>query len=162
MNGPIAIRYPRGRGSKSDWKQKFSTIEIGKGRTIRKGKNMALLTIGPIGEVVRTLCKKEKYLNLGHYDMRFAKPLDEDLLNIIYTEYDQIITIEEGTVRGGFGEAVLAHANRKKVEGIQIEILGIPDLFVEHGNIKQLNNKVGLDGKSIETLIDNIIIDKNY
>ena len=162
LNGPIAIRYPRGRGSKSDWKQKFSTIEIGKGRTIRKGKNMALLTIGPIGEVVRTLCKKEKYLNLGHYDMRFAKPLDEDLLNIIYTEYDQIITIEEGTVRGGFGEAVLAHANRKKVEGIQIEILGIPDLFIEHGNIKQLNNKVGLDGKSIETLIDNIIIDKNY
>lgn len=162
LKGPIAIRYPRGRGSKSNWKEEFSTIEIGRGRTIRKGKNIAILTLGPIGEVIKELCKKEQYKSLGHYDMRFAKPLDEDLLHLIYAEYDQIITIEEGVVKGGFGEAVLAHANKDKAVDIQIEIIGIPDLFIEHGNIDQLNMKVGLDENSIEMVIDKIINEKNY
>ncbi|MDN3641241.1 1-deoxy-D-xylulose-5-phosphate synthase [Lutimonas halocynthiae] len=161
LNGPIAIRYPRGRGSKSDWKKKFETIEIGKGRTIRKGKNIAILTLGPIGEVIRKLCKKDKYLDLGHYDMRFSKPLDEDLLTQIYAGYGHIITIEEGVVRGGLGEAVLAHANGKTGINVQIQNMGIPDLFVEHGNIDQLNRKVGLDEKSIEIQIDNIINGEN-
>ena len=119
------------------------------------------MTLGPIGEVIRKLCKKDKYLNLGHYDMRFAKPLDEDLLTHIYTGYDHIITIEEGVVRGGFGEAVLAHANGKTRINVQIQNMGIPDLFVEHGNMDQLNRKVGLDEKSIEIQIDNIINGKN-
>ena len=162
LKGPIAIRYPRGRGSKTDWRKKFTTIEIGKGRTIRKGKNIAILTLGPLGEVIKEICKKERYLRLGHYDMRFAKPLDEDLLNRIYEDYDQIITIEEGVVKGGFGEAVLAHASRNKPVDIDMEIIGIPDLFIEHGNIDQLNMKVGLDQKSIEVVIDKIINEKNY
>jgi len=162
LKGPIAIRYPRGRGSKSDWREKFTSIEIGKGRTIRKGKDIAILTLGPLGEVIEKLCKKERFLNLGHYDMRFAKPLDGDLLNRIYEEYDQIITIEEGVVKGGFGEAVLAHASRNKTVDIDIEIIGIPDLFIEHGNIDQLNMKVGLDENSIEMVIDKIIKEKNY
>jgi len=161
LDGPIAIRYPRGRGSTSDWKQKFTRIEIGKGRTIRKGKKLAILTLGPIGEVIRRLSKKEKYLDLGHYDMRFAKPLDEELLTDIYTGYDHIITIEEGVVKGGFGETVLAHANRKTGMNIKVHNMGIPDLFVEHGNMGQLNRKVGLDEKSIEIQIDNIINGKN-
>ena len=161
LNGPIAIRYPRGRGSKSDWKEKFKRIEIGKGRTIKKGKDIAILTLGPVGEVIRRICEKEKYQNLGHYDMRFAKPLDEDLLTDIYAAYDQIITIEEGAVRGGFGEAVLAHSNCNKEKNIRIQIMGIPDFFIEHGNMEQLNKKVGLDEKSIEFQIDNIINDKN-
>ena len=162
LEGPIAIRYPRGRGSRLDWKEKFTAISIGKGRAIRKGKNIALLTIGPIGEVVRKICKKEKYSDLGHYDMRFAKPLDEDLLDIIYSGYSQIITIEDGAIKGGFGEAVLAHANVKKVKGMEIEIIGIPDLFIEHGNMKQLSKKVGLDEKSIEIAIDKTLKGKNY
>jgi len=161
LNGPIAIRYPRGRGSKSDWKEKFKRIEIGKGRTIKKGKDIAILTLGPVGEVIRRICEKEKYQNLGHYDMRFAKPLDKDLLTDIYAAYDQIITIEEGAVRGGFGEAVLAHSNCNKEKNIRIQIMGIPDFFIEHGNMEQLNKKVGLDEKSIEFQIDNIINDKN-
>ncbi len=81
------------RSLKEHWKKNFKKIEIGKGRTIRKGKNIAILTIGPIGEKVKTICEKEKYTSLGHYDMRFAKPLDKDLLNEVYSQYTQVITI---------------------------------------------------------------------
>jgi 1-deoxy-D-xylulose-5-phosphate synthase len=162
LKGPIAIRYPRGRGTKEQWKENFKKIEIGKGRTIRKGKNTAILTIGPIGEKVKTICEKEKYLSLGHYDMRFVKPLDKDLLNEIYSQYSQIITIEEGVIKGGFGEAILSHVNESQAKNIEVEILGIPDIFVEHGSLEQLNSKVGLDEKGLEIVFDRMLISKKY
>jgi len=162
LKGPIAIRYPRGRGTKEHWKEKFKKIEIGKGRTIRKGKNIAILTIGPIGEKVKTICKKQKYSSLGHYDMRFVKPLDKDLLNEVYSQYTQIITIEEGVVKGGFGEAILSHVNESKAKNVKVEIIGIPDIFVEHGSLEQLSSKVGLDEKGLEIVIDKILNSKNY
>ena len=162
LKGPIAIRYPRGRGTKEQWKENFKKIEIGKGRTIRKGKNTAILTIGPIGEKVKTICDKEKYLSLGHYDMRFVKPLDKDLLNEVCSQYTQIITIEEGVIKGGFGEAILSHVNESQAKNIEVETLGIPDIFVEHGSLEQLNSKVGLDEKGLEIVFDRMLNSKKY
>ncbi len=162
LNGPIAIRYPRGRGKKKNWKEDFKRIEIGKGRIIRKGKDIAILTIGPIGTMVEHLCEKKKYSSIGHYDMRFAKPLDKDLLKEIYAQYNQIITIEEGVTKGGFGEAILSDANLSSSKNIKVKIMGIPDLFVEHGSLEQLNKKVGLNEKSIEMELDKILFIKNY
>jgi len=162
LKGPIAIRYPRGRGTKKHWKENFKKIEIGKGRTVRKGRNIAILTIGPIGEKVKAICEKEKYTSLGHYDMRFAKPLDKDLLNEVYSQYTQIITIEEGVVKGGFGEAILSHVNESQTKNVKVEIIGIPDIFVEHGSLEQLSSKVGLDERGLEIVIDKILNSKNY
>lgn len=162
LEGPIAIRYPRGRGTHLHWKREVETIRMGTGRTIKEGKDLAILSVGPIGETIRDICKEEKFGHLGHYDMRFVKPLDESLLDDIYTRYDKIITIEEGTVNGGFGSSVLAHANKVNAEHLKIECLGIPDKFIEHGSMEQLYREVGLDKKSIEKSIERMLNRKNY
>ena len=162
IKGPVAIRYPRGRGRHLDWRKSFKRIETGKGRLIKKGKDLAILSVGPLGEIVQIICKKKAYNNLAHYDMRFVKPLDEDLLDEIFETYKMIITIEEGSLKGGFGDAVLAYKNRKKAGHVRIECLGLPDKFIEHGSMQQLYELVGLDQKSIENRIDQIRNNKNY
>ncbi len=161
IKGPVAIRYPRGRGRHLDWRKSFQRIETGKGRLIKKGKDLAILSVGPLGEVVQLICKKKAYNNLAHYDMRFVKPLDEDLLDEIFETYKMIITIEEGALKGGFGDAVLAYKNRKKAGQVLIECLGLPDKFIEHGSMQQLYELVGLDQRSIENRIDRIRNNKN-
>ena len=161
LKGPVAIRYPRGRGRHLDWRKSFNRIETGKGRLIKEGKDLAILSVGPLGETVQLICKQHAYSNVAHYDMRFVKPLDENLLDKIFQTYAMIITIEEGTVKGGFGAAVLAYKNRKRADHVGIECLGLPDKFIEHGNMQQLYELVGLDQKSIEKVIDRIRIDKN-
>ena len=108
LDNPIAIRYPRGKGVTIDWKQPFSNIEIGKGIELKKGASLAVLSIGFISENVSTAIKNVKNnTTIGHYDMRFIKPLDEDLLHQVFKNYKTIITIEDGTIKGGFGSAVL-------------------------------------------------------
>ncbi|MEL4457001.1 1-deoxy-D-xylulose-5-phosphate synthase [Lutimonas vermicola] len=161
LNGPVAIRYPRGRGRHVDWRKSFNRIETGKGRLIKEGKDLAILSVGPLGETVQLICKKQAYSNVAHYDMRFVKPLDENLLDKIFQTYTMIITIEEGTVKGGFGAAVLAYKNIKKADHVGIECLGLPDKFIEHGSMQQLYELVGLDQKSIEKVIDRTRINKN-
>ena len=154
LDNPIAIRYPRGKGVTIDWKQPFSNIEIGKGIELKKGDSLAVLSIGFISENVSTSIKNLKNNTaIGHYDMRFIKPLDEDLLHQVFKNYKTIITIEDGTIKGGFGSAVLefaAHNNYKN----SIKCLGIPDEFVEQGTIDELQKLTSLDAYNITTILE--------
>lgn len=161
LKGPLAIRYPRGRGIHSDWKKPFKMIETGKGRMIKNGSQLAVLSVGPIGETIIGICTKEKYKEIAHYDMRFVKPLDENLLNEIFSRFTKIITIEEGAVSGGFGMSVLAFKNHGKYADVEVECLGLPDRFIEHGSMSKLYEIVGLDQNSIEIAIDRNLNCKN-
>lgn len=148
--GPFSIRYPRGCGCQVDWRQPFEQIPIGKGRQISAGKDLAILTIGTVGihasRAVRSLENKE--IKAAHYDMRFVKPLDEELLHGILQNFDRIITVEDGIIQGGFGSAILefiaAHGYKTKLVR-----LGVPDQFVEHGKPEELQRDCGFDQKGI-------------
>ena len=146
---PIAIRYPRGFGNIKDWKQPFSTIEIGKGKCLKKGTNVAILTVGTIARnVEKALQLLPKNAAFSHFNMCFVKPLDEALLHDIFTEHSSIITVEDGTVIGGFGSTILAFANTNHYKNT-INILGIPDQFVTHGKVNLLQQNIGLDPKGL-------------
>ena len=162
LENPIAIRYPRGRGSNKEWKKEFETIEMGKGRMISEGKDLAILTIGSMGEKVKSIAKKRPDLNFSHFDMRFVKPLDAALLDHIFSNYNKIITVEDGVVLGGFGSGVLEYWNSKDDRQLKIVCLGIPDAFVEHGNIDQLYESIDLDENGILKKIDWILNKKFY
>jgi len=148
--GAFTIRYPRGQGVMADWRTPMKEIKIGKGRIINEGEDLAFLTFGHIGnyamEVTGRLQKEG--INPGHYDMRFAKPLDEELLQHILTKYSKIITVEDGSVIGGFGSAILEFM---AIHGYntQIKILGIPDRVVEHGSQMELHKECGFDPEGI-------------
>lgn len=152
LNNPIAIRYPRGRGSILNWQQPFSKIELGTGVTLREGKKIAFLTIGPIGNIVIELA--EKY-NLGHYDMRFAKPLDSELLLQIFDKYDYIATLEDGCKIGGFGASIVNFANEMN-QTKNITVFAIEDSFIEHGTIEELHEICGLTKQNLEEYIETI------
>ena len=142
---PIAIRYPRGRGHLIDWKQPFEKIEIGKGVQLKEGNKIAVLSIGTISENVTQAIDKIKDKNaISHFDMRFIKPLDEELLHSIFEKSEIIITIEDGTVKGGFGSAILEFAASNNYKN-KIKVLGIPDKFIDHGKIDELQRLCGLD-----------------
>ncbi|WP_452220182.1 1-deoxy-D-xylulose-5-phosphate synthase [Lacinutrix salivirga] len=154
LEHPIAIRYPRGKGTTIDWKQPFSKIEIGKGITLKEGKDIALLTIGNMATTVSdaiTLCKED----YAHYNMRFIKPLDEALLHKIFKAFKTIITFEDGVIQGGFGSAILEFAAKHNYKN-DIYIKGIPDEFIEHGTILELQNSIGLDAKSIAKFLSEL------
>lgn len=153
LEQPIAIRYPRGRGVTIDWKQPFTKIEIGKGVALKKGKKLAVLSIGTIAKNVKEAIEN---LNVSHYDMRFVKPLDENLLHTIFKTYDTIITVEDHSIKGGFGSAVLEFASENSYKNT-IKTLGIPDNFIEHGNITELQESVGLDAEGLSTLFSGLI-----
>ncbi len=157
LKQPIAIRYPRGNGTKIDWKTPFSKIEIGKGKRLSKGEKVAILTVGPIGNIVIELEKELLNNGISHFNMRFVKPLDEALLHIIFKEFETIITIEDGTIIGGFGSAVLEFASVNNYQNKNIKRLGIPDNFIEHGSINQLQKIVGLDKESIKKEIEKLL-----
>jgi len=137
---PIAIRYPRGRGVTIDWKQPFEHISIGKGVQLKKGSNIAIISIGTIAKNVSEAIED---LNVSHYDMRFLKPLDEVLLHTILAKYKHVITIEDGTIKGGLGSAILEFASANDYQN-SITVLGIPDTFIEHGTIKELQQSIGI------------------
>ncbi|TXE12736.1 1-deoxy-D-xylulose-5-phosphate synthase [Seonamhaeicola algicola] len=142
---PIAIRYPRGRGITLNWKQPFSKIDIGKGIQLKQGKKLAVLSIG---SVAKNVTEAIVDLNVSHYDMRFLKPLDEALLHRVFKEYHTIITVEDSTIKGGLGSAILEFASEHNYQNT-IKILGIPDDFIEHGNVNELQKLVGLDVDSL-------------
>lgn len=145
LKAPLVIRYPRGRGVHTNWKQDFKKIEIGKGVCLKSGSEIVVLSIGQIGENVKKAIKlvsdQEK---IAHYDMRFVKPLDEDLLHDIFQKYRQIITIEDGVRIGGFGTSILEFA-AKYSYAVPIEVMGIPDLFIEHGKVEELQEIAKID-----------------
>ncbi|WP_372774682.1 1-deoxy-D-xylulose-5-phosphate synthase [Mangrovibacterium sp.] len=148
--GPFTIRYPRGCGCQVDWRQPFKAIPIGTGRIITEGKDLAILTIGTTGinasRAVKTLAK-EGY-SIAHYDMRFVKPLDEKLLHEIFQNFKQVITVEDSTIVGGFGSAVLEFMAENSYAA-RIVRLGVPDRFIEHGTQEELMRECGFDQKGI-------------
>ena len=164
QNGPFVIRYPRGNGVMVDWQCPLEALPIGKGRLVSEEKNntptnkhMAILSMGPLGNTVQnainTIAQEQDNAYLpAHYDMRFLKPLDEEIMKMVAEKYDHIITIEDGSLNGGFGSAILEwladNGFSKKVTR-----LGIPDKFIEHGAPAQLYKLVGLDVESIIKII---------
>jgi 1-deoxy-D-xylulose-5-phosphate synthase len=156
--GPFSIRYPRGPGAMLDWKTPFEEIKIGKGQKIKGGEEIAILSFGHPGNfVIRAQKKFEKEgLNIAHYDMRFAKPLDEKLLHTIFSKFDKIITIEDGCVQGGFGSAILEFmANNNYLAAVKM--LGIPDEFIHHGTQEELHKDCNYDTEAIISSVHEIL-----
>jgi 1-deoxy-D-xylulose-5-phosphate synthase len=151
---PFVIRYPRGKGELSDWQNEMQILPIGKGKKLREGKDIAILSLGPIGnEVFKAIEEVEKEgLSVAHYDMIYLKPIDEDLLHEVGTHFEHIITVENGVIKGGLGSAVLEfmadHGYRPRVKRI-----GVPDEFIEHGTIPDLYKLCGMDAHSIASEI---------
>ena len=147
LNQPIAIRYPRGRGVLIDWKKPFEIIEIGTGVCLQEGKDIAILSMGTIeNNITKAL---EEFPNIAHYDMRFSKPLDEKLLHTVCTKFKQIVTLEEGVKKGGFGSGILEFIGEHDYKN-KVTVLGIQDHFVEHGTIDELQKMNGIDVNSIK------------
>ncbi|MCF8298892.1 MAG: 1-deoxy-D-xylulose-5-phosphate synthase, partial [Saprospiraceae bacterium] len=144
--GPISIRYPRGRGVLKEWKTEFEELEIGKGRTIQEGEELAIVTIGHVGNSAVEVCEKLKKegINIGHFDMIFLKPIDEDLLHHICKNYKKIITVEDGTIVGGLG-SVVSDFIIKNNYSLKIQKLGVPDIFIQQGTPAQLYKECGFD-----------------
>lgn len=149
--GTFVIRYPRGQGSLIDWRCPFEEIKVGSARKLHEGERTAVLTIGPLGKNVEEIIKNNN-LNVGHYDMRFLKPIDEDVLREVANKYSRIVTIEDGVEVGGLGSAVTEWMNDNGYHP-EIKRMGLPDTFVEHGTVEQLRAVVGLDDESIKNEI---------
>lgn len=158
VKNPFVIRYPRGQGVMPEWRTPMKKIEVGKGRIIKDGEDVAILTIGHPGNFAVKACKElvTEGLNPAHYDMRFAKPIDEQLLHEIAAKYNKIITVEDGTIVGGFGSAVLEFfaANNYTPE---VKMLGIPDRIVEHGKPADLHRECGYDAEGIADAVRELV-----
>jgi 1-deoxy-D-xylulose-5-phosphate synthase len=155
---PFVIRYPRGEGVMPDWKTPLAPIEIGKGRKIKDGKEVAILSFGHPGNFATTAIRnlRSEGIDPAHYDIRFVKPLDEALLHQVFTNYAKIVTVEDGTVVGGFGSAILEFMNANGYKA-DITILGIPDRLVEHGTLKELHSECAYDAAGIEAAVKEIV-----
>ena len=154
--GTFVIRYPRGRGSRTDWQCPLEEIEVGRGRRLREGTDVAVLSYGPLGvnveKVIDRLAQTHPALSIAHYDLRFCKPLDEALLQEVGERFQRIVTIEDGARAGGIGSAVLEWMSDHHFTPA-ITRLGLPDHFVEHGSVPQLKALTGLDDDSIAKAI---------
>lgn len=153
-DGPFVIRYPRGKGEKSDWRNEMQILPIGKGRKLRDGHDIAVLTIGPIGnEAIKAINQVEPDgISVAHYDMIYLKPLDEALLHEVGRKFKRIITIENGVIAGGLGSAVLEFMADHGYAP-QVKRIGVPDQFIEHGSIPELYKLCGMDADSIAEII---------
>ena len=147
--GPFIIRYPRGRGVLVDWRCPFQEIPVGTGRKLTDGDDVAVLTIGPLGNDVQEIIAELPEKSVAHYDMRFLKPLDETILHEVGRKFQRIITIENGVRNGGLGSAVLEWMNDHGYQP-RITRMGLPDRFVEHGTVDELRHIVGIDKESIK------------
>ncbi|WP_212001518.1 1-deoxy-D-xylulose-5-phosphate synthase [Chitinophaga sp. HK235] len=147
---PYVIRYPRGQGVMPEWRTPFKAIKAGTGRKIRDGKDIAILSIGHIGNFVTEACKEliSDGLQPAHYDMRFVKPLDEAMLHEVFSKFDKVITVEDGSIKGGFGSAILEFMAQHHYTS-KIRILGIPDRIIEHGKPDELFRECGYDPAGI-------------
>ncbi|HTE26381.1 1-deoxy-D-xylulose-5-phosphate synthase [Flavitalea sp.] len=159
-NSPFVIRYPRGEGVMPEWKTPFEEIQIGKGRKLKDGSGIAVLSIGHPGNFVSSALRelRTEGLNPAHYDMRFVKPLDEEMLHEIFSKFTKVVTVEDGTVTGGFGSAILEFMALYNYKA-DVKILGIPDRLVEHGTLKQLQAECGFDAAGIALAIREMMKD---
>lgn len=161
---PFVIRYPRGEGRLADWKNEMHPIEIGKGRKMREGKNIAVLSIGPIGNSASDALnrlEKEGY-SVAHYDMIFLKPIDTALLSEVASRFRTIVTVEDGAVTGGLGSAVLEFLADHDFNDVHVERIGLPDSFVTHGSVAELTHMVGTDAEGIYHRVKGLILKANY
>lgn len=158
---PFVIRYPRGEGVMPEWRTPFEEIRIGTGRMIKQGTDMAILSIGHPGNFALKACAELKNdgLNVALYDMRFVKPLDETLLHEIFKQFNKVITVEDGTVKGGFGSAVLEFMAEHNYKA-EVKMLGIPDRLVEHGTPKELYAECHYDANAIADAVREMMKDK--
>jgi len=148
--GPFVIRYPRGNGVMVDWQRPMKAIPVGKGRKVCDGEDVAVLSIGTIGNEVVKACdmlNADGY-NPAHYDMRFAKPLDEALLHEVFAKFNKVITVEDGCLQGGMGSAILEFMADHNYKAHVVR-LGIPDAVIEHGEQPELWAECGYDAKAI-------------
>lgn len=153
LNQPIAIRYPRGRGETVNWQKPYKKIEIGKANYLKEGTITAVLSNGIIGnKVTLALAKLNNSETIAHYDFAFVKPLDENALHVIFNEFEKIITIEDGVIKGGFGTAILEFASQNKYPN-PIVNLGIPDEFIEHGTVEELQRYCKIDVESLISIL---------
>jgi 1-deoxy-D-xylulose-5-phosphate synthase len=152
LKNPIAIRYPRGTGNNINWQQPFEKIAIGKGLQLKTGTKKAILSVGTIAKNVTDAIElTDNSSEITHFDMRFVKPLDESLLHEVFKNYKTIFTIEDGTIKGGFGAAILEFASENGYQN-KVKVLGIPDNFIAHGSVSELQYQIGLDAKSLAAL----------
>src|SRR5688572_20045519 len=153
-NNPIVIRYPRGEGVMPEWKTPFEEIIIGKGRKLKDGRDIAILTFGHPGNFASAAIRelRTEGIDPAHYDMRFAKPLDEILLHEVFRKYSRVLTVEDGTVKGGFGSAVLEFMAANNYSA-KVKLLGIPDRIIEHGTLKDLHHECGYDAQAIKEAV---------
>jgi 1-deoxy-D-xylulose-5-phosphate synthase len=151
---PFVIRYPRGEGVMPDWRKPFEELAIGKGRRVKDGRDVAILSVGHPGNFVTAAIRelRAEGTDPAHYDMRFIKPLDEALLHEVFTKFDKVITVEDGTVVGGFGSAVLEFMAQHNYTA-DVKIMGIPDRIVEHGTLKDLHRECGYDAPAIAAAV---------
>jgi len=154
LQQPIAIRYPRGYGNLKDWELPFQDIKIGAGVCLQEGTSIAVLSVGSIADnVTEAIYKSKQKDKIGHYDMRFIKPLDEQLLHHIFKKYNTIITIEDGVISGGFGSTISEFSKQHHYKN-KIKLLGLPDVFVTHGTTERLQLKYGLDINSLLSIFE--------
>ena len=158
---PFSIRYPRGRGVFPEWKKPFNEIEIGKGRQISEGKDLAVLSIGHPGNFVAAVVKKmaKENISIAHFDMRFVAPLDKEILHSVFKKFAHIITVEDGVLKGGFGSAVVEFMSDNGYNS-EVRRLGIPDYFVEQGTQEELQRECGFDAEGIEIAVREMIVRK--
>ena len=159
--GPFSIRYPRGNGVMLDWKTPFEKLEIGVGRKIKDGEEIAILSFGHPGNFVLSAQEtfEKEGLNIAHYDMRFVKPLDEKLLHTIFKKFNTIITIEDGCLQGGFGSAILEFMANNNYQ-TAVKRLGIPDEFIHHGSQEELHHDCKYDVNAIIATVHEVLANK--
>ena len=158
---PFVIRYPRGEGMMADWRTPFEEITIGKGRKLKDGEDVAILSFGHPGNFAQAAIRelRSQGLNPAHYDMRFVKPVDEEMLHEVFSKYSKVVTVEDGTTKGGFGSAVLEFMSEYNYQA-QVKILGIPDRLVEHGTLKELHRECAYDAQGIADAVRELLKDK--
>lgn len=161
--GPFVIRYPRGRGVDIDWEKPFKEIERGTGQMLRDGDDLAIVSLGPLGNTVAAAIDEleEKNLSIAHYDLRFLKPIDKKLLKQIFEKHQKIITIEDGSIAGGMGSAVIEFMSENKYQA-EIKRIGIPDRFIEHGTPEELYKECGMDKEGIIEAVKSMISSKIF
>jgi 1-deoxy-D-xylulose-5-phosphate synthase len=156
LEHPIAIRYPRGRGEITDWKLPFENIEIGKAKCLKEGSEIAILSTGTLATNVRmAIDKLENNKNISHYHFPFIKPLDENAINKLLKTHTKIITIEDGALLGGFGSSINSYVKNNN-NALKVVNLGIPDSFIEHGSVSELQKICGIDVISIQNAVQSI------
>ena len=157
--GAFVIRYPRGKGSLADWRCKLEAVEVGKGRLMREGNDVAFLTLGPLGKAMESVVDEavKQGVSVAHYDMRFLKPVDTDILREVGEKFKYVVTLEDGCVTGGLGSAVVEYMSENGYNPT-IKVMGIPDKFIEHGTPEELYRVCGMDKDSV---LDAILNYKN-